>query len=416
MQQERFDRKDLELGNKFNQHKFGEEKSIDEQNIRESFFNKSCPYCVPSSPIPGLIDAQKNIKSPPPPEIMEALEKIHKNTSSPLIEKLKKCGDTVYSLRKFNTIGNLDASSNMIQNFEKVCLAKNVSTLLLSSCRANYNDYINYCLENTASVSDQRIINRIGVLIVANGKYKGTPACTATIISSIYLITARHCYAEKEGENEQISGNSYLTFSPNPQLITQESNDGNYSNEIILGELTDDGVKDIKMLDHIPPTSKDVIILVLKNPIQLEKPELKIKISQNIINWQQLTLIGYQEMVTRRDNLYSQGFYLPNETPPNYYIQNIMMDNSISCFVSAYKPGGFKHSCQSFYGTSGAPIFAGDLKNIKIENDTVYISGIQSAGNGSSTKELEMQGSPNTAAVIRDATLDILLKNNVNMR
>lgn len=410
-----FTEKDNALGQRIDQKQKYDEVFLEHQYRRDSFFNNNCMTCVPGAPIPGLIDAEKNIQFPLPRKMEKLLKEIKDDIPSTSTDRLKKCSDTVYSLREFHKQNGLDKSINMIQGFEKSCLAKDVSELQFSECRLAYSDYVKSCLQNTSGALDQRIVNRIGILMVAQGMYKGTPACTATVISEKYLISARHCYVAKEGENEKTPDGDYLTFIPNPKLIKSMSDSGMSFNGQIAGELTSEGVKEIELSNNTPSTSQDVIILVLKEPIQLEKPELKIKLAQEVKSWQQLTLLGYQEMVTRNDDLNSQGFHLPDGKSPNYYIQNIMMDSSMSCFVGALQAGGFKHNCQTFYGTSGAPFFIGDLSDMG-NDGIIYIAGVQSAGNSSSTKELERQGAPNTAATITSDTISILLNNGVDLR
>lgn len=382
-----------------------------DEDVRTTYFHSTCLDCMPGAPVDAIISTQKKIESTPPKEMEELIEQINNNRQSIVLDKLKACNKTVLDMRKPIKADGVDRQFDMIQGFDKLCIGKGVSNLTLSSCRSNYDSYIDDCLSGVKNVADQRIVNRVGLLVVSKGNFKGMPACTATIISNRYLLTARHCYVGKDGDKEGI-GNDYLTFSPNQNIEDLNKNlDGK-----IIGELTEDGIKDINMLDVQPTISQDVIILVLKDSIQLEKPEIKIKFAQEVKNWQQLTLLGYQEMLTRKDDLYSQGYHLPDGKTVRYFLQNFLMDDSKSCFVGAYKPGGFQHSCQSLYGTSGAPLFIGDLKDSNVASDTVYIAGIQSRGNESTAIDLEKQGAANSASAINATTLTALLKNGVDMR
>lgn len=390
---------------------FLDDTPVPEQGLRSIYFNKNCWDCMPAAPIDGIISSQnKIVNSYPPKEIKALINQIEHNQSSAVLDKLKECNKTVINMRTPIQQNGSGHSLNMIQGFDNICLGKDVSSLTLSSCRKIYDSYIDKCLSTVSDVKDQRIVNRVGLLLVAKGKFKGMPACTATIISNQYLLTARHCYVGKDGDEEG-GGNDYLTFALNPGL----ENLNKSFNGQIMGELTVDGVKDINILKVLPTISQDIIILVLKEEIKLGKSDVIIKFAQDIKNWQQLTLLGYQEMLTRKDDLYSQGFHLPEGKTTRYFLQNFLMDNSKSCFVGAYKPGGFQHSCQSLYGTSGAPLFIGDLKERDITDNTIYIAGIQSRGNESAAINLEQQGAPNSAASINALTVMALSKAGVNM-
>lgn len=391
-------------------------RDYDEETKTSPFSIDRCPECVVLNPIEGLQQAAADLGTELPTNLSTLRGKIQGGDTSTVISKIRTCSRTVTSMRSVHAI-NTDPFStryNMLQGFKELCLPEGkASSNFLDMCRNNYQAYVDNCLSNISNVYDHRIADRVGILFKTSGKDKGLPSCTATVISNKFILTARHCYVLKEDDKVDLNGNDYLTFTPSDNLLKLMPN-GNSYNGKIEGELTIDGIKDIELLTRKPNLDDDVIVLALAFPLTLERPTLSLKFRTSIAKGEQITILGYQEMATRKDDLYSTAFYLPDGKNQRYYLQNIMMDDSLTCFAALTTLGGFTHNCQSLNGTSGAPLFVGDLEKQLYTDNNVFIVGIQSGGNESPSQELEKQGVPNVAAMIYDTTIQALAKQGVD--
>ena len=178
---------------------------------------------------------------------------------------------------------------------------------------------------------------------------------------------------------------------------------------VISGELTIKGRKNISLVHSQPYLSDDSIIVVLKDALILEQPKLNIELAQTIDENLNLTLVGYQDLATRNDLLNDVSANMEPAKNPRSYLNNIKFDNSPLCFKGPNEDGGFHHFCQSMSGMSGAPLIIGNLADA-VKNDAVTIAGVLSGGNTSIALELEKQGAPNKAALVRDDLIDALRK------
>ncbi|KAJ9430484.1 MULTISPECIES: trypsin-like serine protease [Enterobacterales] len=392
-----------------------------------------CPTCIPSNPEKALNTMFNKIEPKDIPvctAYLRALmigkpminkgkecEPILKVTlsskgtlDSPLKNKTHLCSTAVDALRiprKFT--GDTYSSGNFLNSFQSLCISnsKQNDKSMAAKCIETYNDYVSSCLSASIKVVDHRIVDRIGLFLFANGDSKSTPACTGTIIDKNLVITARHCFmAHNYNEDGKLqSGNKYLKFVPNIHLLSGEDAD-KYDGEL-SGELTPDGIKTIELIHEQPSLGDDVIVVVLKNPVILENPELKVKIAEHIDAQTYLTIIGYQDLATRNDLLHG---IINKEEKPYYYFKNIMMDNSLLCFKGADEVGGFQHYCQTMSGMSGAPLFIGNLEDVSSVG-FITIAGVLSGGNDTSDVDVEEQGAPNKAAMVNEQLLDALYMN-----
>lgn len=404
----------------------------DDTDIKALIIDKSCPYCVFVDSIPALRYATQELPKDDLPKsvatLVSAISEKKEGTKSltpdlsKILERYKACSKAVSELRKQRPLNNSNLTGNLIEQFDELCSPTSKNGGLISNiCMGTYNSYVKNCISDTDSVPDKRIIGRIGIFFSEQGQFKGQPTCTGTVIDSTHIATARHCFIRKEGDPDlqalygDNEGNEYLTFTPSLSLLSLNETENSKYDGKLIGELTSDGVKNIKLVDRQPLLSKDFIIVVLKNPLILESPEIHIKISTTPIHPMPLTLIGYQDAVTRRDNMYSRQFYLGKDVPRRYYLNNIMMDNTPLCFEGPVDSGGFYHYCQSMSRMSGAPFFEGDLEKASDTNDSVTIAGILSGGNGTSDTNVENQGAPNKAAMIDISVLDALHLTNIGV-
>lgn len=384
---------------------------------RDLLAQQTCPDCVIVEPVAGLNNAKIIFPDGLPERLENILSNINNKKPEAAISKIINCSETVKSMRMSYSVdaGVYSTKNDMVRGFRKVCFSDNASIKkLMPICRENYNSYVSNCISSIPESSDKRVFDRVGILFASRGKYKGSPVCTATVISSKLLITARHCYLMKEDEQQDdLNANDYLVFVPSANLLNLSQQYGGAYIGRIEGELTIDGMKDIQPLNVRPNLIDDVIVLSLANPLTLETPLLSLRFSKEVSPGEQITILGYQEMATRKDDLYSTSFYLPEEKNAQYYLQNIMMDNSVTCYTGVILSGGFSHYCQSLYGASGSPIFIGDIGDHKNTDNGIIIAGIQSGGNESPAKELEKQGAPNSAALVSDWIIEMLINKGV---
>lgn len=329
---------------------------------------------------------------------------------SPLKNKTHLCSVAVNALRiPRKAIGDTYSFGNFLNSFQNLCISNSQQDdkSMAATCGETYNDYVSNCLSASNKVFDHRILDRIGLFIFSSGDARSTPACTGTVIDKNLVITTRHCFMTNNynEDSKSQSGNKYLKFIPNIHLLSGE-NAGNYDGEL-LGELTLDGIKNIEIIHEQPSLEDDVIVVVLKKPVILENPELKVKITEQVIAPTYLTIIGYQDLATRNDVLHG---IINKEENPYYYFKNIMMDNSLLCFKGADEVGGFQHYCQTMSGMSGAPLFIGNLEDTS-SMGFITIAGVLSGGNDTSDVDVEEQGAPNKAAMVNEQLLDALHMN-----
>ncbi|HHT4259113.1 TPA: trypsin-like serine peptidase [Klebsiella variicola] len=391
-----------------------------------------CPTCVFVNSIPALrhvtIESSKEVLPKSVVILANAVSQTKEGAKKltpemkESLDKYEVCSQAVSELRKQRPLNNSNTTGNLIEEFDDLCSPTSKNGGLISNiCMSTYNSYVKNCISDTDNVSDKRIVGRIGIFFSEQGLYKGQPTCTGTVIDSTHIATARHCFIRKEGDPDlrtlygDEEGNKYLTFTPSLSLLDLNESESQKYNGELIGELTSDGVKKIKLEDRQPLLSEDFIIVVLKNPLKLETPELQIKIATTKSYPMQLTLIGYQDAVTRRDKMYSRQFYLGGEVSRRYYLSNIMMDNTPLCFEGPEDSGGFYHYCQSMSRMSGAPLFEGNLETAKDKNDSATIAGVLSGGNGTSDIDVESQGAPNKAAMIDISVLDALRQSNIKI-
>lgn len=371
-----------------------------------------CPACQPSDPEIGLT----TLSGLPDIVLSDRLQGAMRddNPSSNLVKlEIEQCGGAVQLLRAPIS----EEFGNMVDDFNSGCLKRPTYQLFsdlggrakteMSRCLAAHVLYEENCLQQLGEVADKRVVGRIGLLFNVVAKGGEEPACTATLISETLIVTARHCYllsalALPDGI-ELENGNGALVFAPNPFLFTENGADTSPRFITIAGEVTASGDRPIELVPSFPPPSEDVIALRLKEPVQLESPRLSITWGEAALG-DELTIIGFQELSFRRTLLEQRIKDLGLTTGKELLDQAafsafVRVDHGPMCVVGDVTSGQFGHYCQSFNGTSGAPIFAGNLATLDPEKP-IRLVGFQSRGNASDVPDKEVAGPPNTAAQI----------------
>ncbi|RVL89091.1 trypsin-like serine peptidase, partial [Sinorhizobium meliloti] len=369
---------------------------------------ENCPSCVPSDPSIGLA----TFSGLPDVTLPNRLQRASSGAGDG-VEKsqIEQCGAAVQALRAPVS----PMSGNMIDDFYSACLKElevetypqldDIAKQEVSACLAAHILYEQSCLQHLDTIVDKRVVGRIGMLFNIVDKDNPRPACTATLLTETLIVTARHCYtAEALGLPGGTDGTAALAFTPNPILLAATNVQSMPAYIEVAGEVTLAGEHQVDVVPETPQPSEDVIALRLKTPVALESPRLEI-IWANLELGKELTLIGFQELALRRTLLEARiknvgltsGKSLIEEGAFSAFLR---VDHGPMCIVGDLTPGQFGHYCQSFNGTSGAPIFLGNLALPQNSGFSVALVGFQSRGNASDMPDKEVIGPPNTAAQV----------------
>jgi len=379
-----------------------------------TFDPKNCPNCQPADPEIGLGTVVQINGIALPNRLNEAISaKQTGSTDSSQLNRIKQCGSAVQMLR-----APISSSfGNMIDDFRIGCLKFNEGPyetlnardqLEISQCLAAHTLYEDSCLQDPATIRNSSLMPRIGMLFNVTGDAGAEPACTATLVTDTLIVTARHCYVREAlklpAAYGPVTGNGVLVYAVNPSLSPSAP-----VKVPILGEVTKNGLKDIDLLDDYPDPADDVIVLRLAVPLPIDNSKLEIRWSVAALG-SQLTLIGFQELTFRetllRDRVMNAALEAGNLLSKRSFADYFRVDHGPMCIVGDVTAGQFGHYCQSFGGTSGAPIFFGDLSDEG--NNVVTIVGFQSRGDPSDVPDKEVSGPTNTATQISKEVADLL--------
>ncbi|MBZ9603318.1 trypsin-like serine peptidase [Phyllobacterium chamaecytisi] len=320
--------------------------------------------------------------------------------------RIKGCSKAVTGLRTFSPGGLGD---NAIDDFNRSCMfaSEDLGSLevlsdmqveTVSKCSALYDAYAKSCLSTPTAIASERIVNRIGVIVGTSGPVSPALLCTATLINTNTIVTARHCFLRSLLQQvDDVTNDFTAYFLPNPGLAKAANQI--VSPDQIVGEVSSAGVvSNIQLLGSPPDTSNDVIFVRLAENLPLD-PTLHIRVGQ-ISMGDRLTMVGYHEFLGRSNKLHSRLSFSPIQSVSHLlesgdWATNLFADDSPLCFAAYSDDYQIQHLCQSFNGTSGAPLFSGDVADSG--TSVVTLVAVQSSG------ELhpdELKGDLNIAAVI----------------
>ncbi|WP_429170491.1 trypsin-like serine peptidase [Ensifer sp. LBL] len=363
----------------------------------------NCPSCQPADPGIGLQTLSGLPGIELPPRLQDA------TTGGGASAQINQCGAAVQLLRAPVS----PTRGNMIDDFDGACLkAGEPETYAqfdaddkreISECLAAHLLYEQNCLQYLDTITDTRIVGRVGMLFNVLDPGEPKPTCTATLISETLIVTARHCYYGEALGNlgPDADATGALAFAPSPVLLAAvKAHLPPYIE--VAAEVTPVGERPVAVVTSYPQPPDDVIALRLKTPVPLESPRLKVSWAEVELG-SELTLIGFQELAFRRA-LLEQRIKNAALTAGSSLLEDgafsafLRADHGAMCVVGDLTPGQFGHYCQSFQGTSGAPIFLGNLAGSPDPNSTIRLVGFQSRGNANDMPDKEIIGPPNTAA------------------
>ncbi|TAX37061.1 trypsin-like serine peptidase [Rhizobium leguminosarum] len=378
-----------------------------------TFDPSNCFDCQPADPEIGMGSVMAIAGVSLSNRLNEAVSAKLSGQPSETLTGINRCGSAVQLLRSPTDFGN------MIDDFREGCLKPSEGTYKslseaaqqeISQCLATHTLYEDSCLQDTDTIENKLIVARVGMLFNDSVNGIAEPACTATLISETLIVTARHCYLRAAlklpASYTSPNGNAALVYAVNPLLGIEAP-----SRVAVLGEVTGDGLTDVALLDSYPDTPEDMIVLKLAKPVPLENPKLEIRWGVAATG-AELTLVGFQELSFRNALLKERvsETALTETTDLLFdrsFIKFIKVDHGPMCIVGYREDGQFGHYCQSFGGTSGAPIFLNDLSAAQATN-TVTIVGFQSRGNASDAADKETLAPTNTAAQINESVAGLL--------
>ncbi len=310
----------------------------------------------------------------------------------------QECSSAVISLRTPNSDG-----VNLIDQFDQRCLLSDSEDFpflpripIVETCQQEYATFASSCVSPALRVN-KALLGRIGILISTISGQDPKILCTATLLDGRTVITARHCL-ERVNFPAGSDDNIPIAFLPNPTL---DPHSGRPPPPVgIEGEVDSrKNVHRLKLIDSMPALADDILVLRLSREIGLENPGIAI-VAATAPTGEKLSLIGYHDFLTRKHILNSriEGKTLAEADAvisDGSWAGFMMVDDSSTCFSVSADNTEIDHFCQSFGGTSGAPLFT---KSVEDDNRTVfYLAGVQSRG---SLAEDESTGQTNQAAAV----------------